>query len=453
MKPIVVFLRPHHTLAPYEMSYVRLIEDEFDLRIITTGESAIGGDPGNVIRLDWPDSFSRQGRQRSLLNGIYARALGRPYHLPGLGSALESVAHAHVALSSGARSSTDSSDTSRAGPAIVQAGEAASECSFQAARLKQRLGFRFFLTCSENQSILENHNAGQRERIHYVLSQADHAIAIPVQARDQLINAGFPSDRITVLGHGIDNTRFRPRADGVAGTDVTSLANRKPSGGGNAIVDREPIANKELIVNGDTLAKRKLTVDGNPTVHRHSGPIRVGYCGRFRAEKGLCHLIRATDGLNLDVLLAGDGPDRDALLTIAHPRVQFLPSRPYALIDSFYREIDIFVLPSVPMPGLVEQFGFVLLEAMASGIPVIASAVGGVPDVLGDAGILVPPGNESALRAAIAGLATDPERRADLGHRGVMRAQRLYRREDVAARLKRVYRQVLAAPTRQATPS
>ncbi|MEK8022788.1 MAG: glycosyltransferase family 4 protein [Candidatus Hydrogenedentota bacterium] len=370
-RPIVAFLRPGATLAEYEMNYVSLLADDFALRVLTVGDTAIGGTPEGVRRLKWPDEFTWKGRRRSLLNGLYARFFGRRGHVPGLMGALR-------------------------GASLVQAGEAASEYSYQAARLKERLGFRLLLSASENQEILAHRDKAHEERIRFTLARVDHALAIPPAARDRLVEAGLPPEKITVIGHGIDCDRFSP--------------------------------------------ERRETSD----------TIRVGYCGRFRREKGLAFLIEATEPLDLDLVLLGDGPDRSDLIHRAHHRVQFQPELPYGRMHNFYKGIDIFALPSIPLPGLVEQFGFVLMEAMASGIPIVASHIGGIPHVVGaEAGegcaLLVPPGDTHALREAIHRLAADPSLRAGMGAAGIARARKLFRREDVADRMRRVYRELLTA--------
>ena len=62
-------------------------------------------------------------------------------------------------------------------------------------------------------------------------------------------------------------------------------------------------------------------------------------------------------------------------------------------IPGTYRHFDVLAVPSVPMPGWLEQFGRVVVESQASGIPVVASASGALPDVVGEEGLLVPPGD------------------------------------------------------------
>ena len=73
-----------------------------------------------------------------------------------------------------------------------------------------------------------------------------------------------------------------------------------------------------------------------------------------------------------------------------------------------YPDFDMLVLPSLTRPNWKEQFGRVLIEAMACGVPVIGSDSGEIPNVIGDAGLIFPEGNIPALRDSIAGLLVDP---------------------------------------------
>ena len=89
-----------------------------------------------------------------------------------------------------------------------------------------------------------------------------------------------------------------------------------------------------------------------------------------------------------------------------------------------YRAFDVVAVPSLDTPSWVEQFGRVAVEAMASGAVVVASRSGALPDVVGDAGLLVPPGDVDALAEALARLRDDPSLRRDLQTAGRERAQR-----------------------------
>jgi glycosyltransferase involved in cell wall biosynthesis len=77
-------------------------------------------------------------------------------------------------------------------------------------------------------------------------------------------------------------------------------------------------------------------------------------------------------------------------------------------IPAIYPGVDVLAVPSVPLPGWVEQFGRVVIEAQASGVPVVASASGALPDVVGEGGLLVPPDDPRALRDALVRFLDEP---------------------------------------------
>lgn len=150
----------------------------------------------------------------------------------------------------------------------------------------------------------------------------------------------------------------------------------------------------------------------------------VGYMGRLSEEKGLTYLLEAVAELRdaavrVKLLVVGDGPERAALEQQVKARglenmVIFAGFQ--TDIESWYPAFDIFTLPS-----LTEGTPLALLEAMAVGVPVIASAVGGVPKVVTDGvnGLLVPPGNPSAIRKKIQLLHGNSELSCRLGRAGL----------------------------------
>jgi glycosyltransferase involved in cell wall biosynthesis len=134
-----------------------------------------------------------------------------------------------------------------------------------------------------------------------------------------------------------------------------------------------------------------------------SEPAHVLYAGRLSKEKGVLELVRATQGLPLVVL--GDGPLRKHV-----PQARgFVPR---GELETEYARAAIVVCPSRR-----EGFGLTCLEAMAYGKPVVASAVGGLRDLVvdGQTGLLVPPRDPAALRAALERLIGDRELRLRLG--------------------------------------
>jgi len=137
----------------------------------------------------------------------------------------------------------------------------------------------------------------------------------------------------------------------------------------------------------------------------------VLYVGRLSAEKGVDELVAATSGMNL--VVAGDGPLRDripgALGFVPHDELQPLYARAAV----------------VACPSRREGFGVACLEAMANGRPVVASAVGGLKDLVvdGETGLLVPPRDPKALRTALERLLGDAALRRRLGAVGRERAR------------------------------
>lgn len=177
-------------------------------------------------------------------------------------------------------------------------------------------------------------------------------------------------------------------------------------------------------------------------------PLRVGYAGRLEARKGLGVLLDAVSQLSeckLDI--AGDGPQRAELETIAKKhgiagRVTFLGHLGNRLPE-FYRGLDVLVVPSLPTAGWLEQFGRVVVEAFASGVPVIASRSGALPDVVSDAGMLVDPGNAQEIRDALTEV-TRPVRWSELRNAGLRRS-RQFDWPAVAAAQRSFYEEALSS--------
>jgi glycosyltransferase involved in cell wall biosynthesis len=177
------------------------------------------------------------------------------------------------------------------------------------------------------------------------------------------------------------------------------------------------------------------------------GPV-IGTVGRLTSIKGHQHLIDAVPEIlrrcpAAHVVLVGDGELRQALAERTHrlgvdSRVIFTGYRED--IPALIAGMDVFVLPS-----LNEGMGRVLVMAMALGKPIVASRVGGVPELLGqgEAGLLVPPADPRALADAICTLLVDPVRAKTLGEAGRRRAP-AYSANAMVQALARLYREVLA---------
>lgn len=174
----------------------------------------------------------------------------------------------------------------------------------------------------------------------------------------------------------------------------------------------------------------------------------VGFAGRLVEEKGVDLLLEAVAGLpDVHLKILGSGPTRPALQEKAvaiglGEQVTFLGTLPSPRMPEFYHCLDVLVLPSRSRPNWIEQFGRVLVEAMACGVPVVGSTCGEIPHVIGDAGLIFPEGDAAALRERLRRLQADPALREELARRGRERVLAHFTHARIAAQTVEVYRQV-----------
>lgn len=177
----------------------------------------------------------------------------------------------------------------------------------------------------------------------------------------------------------------------------------------------------------------------------------VAITGRLVADKGHDTLLAALarlDGAAVEVLVAGDGPERGRLERLAADlgvaeRVRFL-----GFCDDVRPVLAAADVAAMPTSArLREGFGLAALEAQAMGVPVVASATASLPEVVadGETGLLVPPDDPSALAAALGTLAADPPRRAALGAAAARRAAACFGLDAMVDGTLAVYREALEA--------
>lgn len=256
-------------------------------------------------------------------------------------------------------------------------GYFADICGLPVARL---LGLPGISTCHgfiDNDRKLKTYNFLDKCSLRLCRS----VIAVSEGIRDELVRSGLLASRIAVIPNAV----------------------APPCGGGAAL---EALRQQR---------RGSLGLGANEPV--------VGYLGRLSEEKGLVHLIEAIAAMRsastpVRLLLVGDGPQRAAL----ERQVQTLGLDGLVVFAGFQTDaetwlpaFDIFALPS-----LTEGTPMALLEAMAAGVPVIASAVGGVPKVVTDGvnGLLVLPADVAALVGGLQTLSGNPELRGRLGSAG-----------------------------------
>lgn len=189
------------------------------------------------------------------------------------------------------------------------------------------------------------------------------------------------------------------------------------------------------------------------TYHRpfdESPLFTMGYVGRLCEEKGLEDLLWSLVDLddNIRLRLIGDGPARHRLEIRAKElglseRVAFMKPVPHEKLPLIYHELDVLILPSRTTSHWQEQFGRVLIEAMACGTPVIGSDSGAIPEVIGDAGLVFPEQQPKALSERILMLYQDFQLRQRLSLQGRVRVEQLYSAECVARKLHHHFIEVL----------
>jgi glycosyltransferase involved in cell wall biosynthesis len=235
---------------------------------------------------------------------------------------------------------------------------------------------------------------GMQKKVSKNLS---HVITVSEQSKQDVAKEfAIPIQRLHVVPNGIDTDMFRPLPDVKRDENriITTTSSDVPIKGLRYLLEAVASIAKERSIN--------VTVVGTP-----------------RNDKGVGKLVRKL-GLDRFVEFTGRIEDKD-----------FAP---------YYARATLAVVPS-----LYEGFGFPAGEAMACKTPVVSTTGGALPEVVGDAGVLVPPGDAKALEQAIVSLLDDSERRDRLGEEGFRRVHENFTWKRAAERMVAVYREAMNA--------
>jgi glycosyltransferase involved in cell wall biosynthesis len=253
---------------------------------------------------------------------------------------------------------------------------------------------------------------------------ADRVIAVSEGVRQELEETGISPSMITAILNGIDMSPYKRRA-------------RRPSTRSSARSSTQSSSQPPT-----------QPADGQDGTDRRS--FLIGTLARLSPPKGIDTMIEAAKIViasypSVRFVIAGTGP----LETDLSRKVRDLRLEPYVRMPGFVDDVpgflaglDLYVLPSD-----TEGTPLALIEAMAAGLPVVATRVGGVPEVVidGVTGLLVPPRQPKALAQAIVRLLVDPDLAKSMGASGRERAETVFDAKVTAEKTVEVYRDVLAS--------
>lgn len=286
---------------------------------------------------------------------------------------------------------------------VVEASDTIYYFTYQAVKAHNKV----VCNCFENIPFFKEFGVS-KSRKEYIRKNAAHFIAVTEKAKSVLELEGVPSDKITVIPPGIDTDLFKPR-------------------------DKD----------ASLLKKYKLNAED----------VNILFTGRLVYDKGIEDLLYAfvllkKDFKNLNLLILGNGPLKKKIVSLAEKygvikSIRFLGFVDYTKTYKYYNLADIFCTPSRITKYWQEQFGFVFAEALASGVPIVSTHAGSIPEVTGGNALLVSPGNHLELYFNLKKLIENKALRNQLSTQGRAFAVETYSANVIAKKRLGVYKKVL----------
>jgi starch synthase len=292
---------------------------------------------------------------------------------------------------------------------IVHSTDVCYYYTYQAAKLKSKYGHKLVLTIAENIPFLFGRNSFSKKRVGEIIQKVDMFLPLTQRAAEALTLLGVSTDRIKVIPFAVDTGLFCPMGK------VEESYYKKFD-----------ISKEDLV---------------------------ILYIGRLSRLKGLFELVYAAKkivgdkelkGKDIKFVLVGTGPKRKKIeALLQHLEIvnnfRIVGGIDYSEIPRIHNIADIFVLPSIISPKWQEQFGMVLIESMACGKPVVSTLSGSIPEIVGEAGLLVQPSDHYSLYQALKKLILDESLRVKLGDLGRKRVIENFDSKLVAQKIKGVY--------------
>lgn len=262
---------------------------------------------------------------------------------------------------------------------IVHTADSHYYYSYQLAKLRKDGKIRHLISTSWETIPFNNESTSAKKRIkRFTLKYVDRFLCYSNRAKECLITEGVSSKKTSVIRLGVDLAKFKVKSE-----------------------------------------KLKVGRESNKKT-------RVLFVGRDVSEKGLS---------DLRTIMYRKKVVRNAELIVA-------TNISYEKMPEVYGLADIFVMPSKTTKTWEEQYGMVLIEAMASGLPILAYRSGTIPEILGNTGILVPEGNLLQLFKQLKQLVELPKKRTKLGLLARKRAEKLFDSRKFSLEVRKLYKQV-----------
>lgn len=261
-----------------------------------------------------------------------------------------------------------------------------------------------------NEGIWGRKNFKRRARL-----ELDHIIALTNLTKKTLILEGADPSKITVISHGINTSAFQPK----------SKIKMQP-------FDFAQGKNSKL------------------------NEVNILFAGRLEYYKGVFDVARAAKILlndknlksyKLTFTFVGNGTQKNKLLElekelgiekfIIHKEVA------YSRIPDEYKQSDIFIAPSKPIPTYEEQYCTALLEAQAAGLPIVTTKSGGIPENVGDAAVLVEPGDYESMAQELKLFILNPKKRIEFSKKARKRAETVHDAKIIARKLSNLYESLI----------
>ncbi len=298
---------------------------------------------------------------------------------------------------------------------IIHSSDVEYYYTYQCAKVKLKYNKKFVFTQWQNIPFaygFQNYKFVKAKRFKLIKDAVDIVIAKSERAKLTLIIEGFDENKIVVIKPGIDIERFKPAPK------------------------NEKLMSKFKISESDKV---------------------ILFSGRLQWQKGIIVLLNAFKLLMKDkeinrdrvkLLIVGTGQlyhwlNRYVRFLEIKDNVIFAGGVKYDEMPGYHNLADVFVLPSVPDKRWQEQFGMVLIEAMACGKPVITTLSGSIPEVVGDKAILVQPFDFYELYKALKKVLTDEHLARELGEKSREFVIQNYNAKDVAKKIENVYNSLL----------